>query len=136
MDYTYGVDIFDYDFEKKYPMEKKIFMNGEWLVKDVFRVFVRVNEDVPFDNKVTHAFFATENPDYVVIFRTENNDPMFTTDPGCEIVGRFQIDFENDIPFEEQEIEVTFMFGDTDLRVLCKHINTGKVKTLTLDIAN
>ncbi|XP_052218934.1 heat shock 70 kDa protein 12A-like isoform X3 [Dreissena polymorpha] len=136
MDYTYGVEIFYYDFEEKYPMEKKILMNGQWMVKDVFMVFVRVNEDVPFDNKVTHTLCPNENPDYVAIFRTENNDPMFTTDPGCELVGRLAIDFENDIPLEEQKIEVTLMFGDTDLRVLCKHVNTGKVNTLTLDIAN
>ncbi|KAH3876117.1 hypothetical protein DPMN_039398 [Dreissena polymorpha] len=99
-----------------------------------FHIYVRANDDAPVDSKVTHNFTLSDNPDYVVIHRTQNEDPIFTTD--CDILGTLAIDAENGIPLIEQKIQVTFMFGDTDLHVLCTHVNTGIVKTLTLDIGN
>ncbi|KAH3690953.1 heat shock 70 kDa protein 12B-like [Dreissena polymorpha] len=136
MDYTYGISAWSRYDEKRHPADRKVYKNGEWMVENCFHIFVRANDDAPVDSNVTHNFTLADNPDYVVIHRTQNEDPIFTTDSGCDILGTLAIDAENGIPLLEQEVQVTFMFGDTDLHVLCTHVNTGIVKTLTLDIDN
>ncbi|KAH3808118.1 hypothetical protein DPMN_136469 [Dreissena polymorpha] len=47
--------------------------------------------------------------------RTKDRDPAFTTDPGCEQLGRIKNSCDTDIPLQEQIIKTTFMFGDTEL---------------------
>ncbi|KAH3815777.1 hypothetical protein DPMN_144308 [Dreissena polymorpha] len=136
MDHTYGVKINEIYDEEKHPIDKKVYRQGEWRVENCFEIFVRANDDVPVDSKVTRNFTLSDNPDYVVIHRTQNEDPIFTTESGCDILGTLAVDAEIGIPLLEQEIQVTFMFGDTDLHVLCTHFNTGIVKTLTLNICN
>ena len=59
MDYTYGIEMYGKYVENKYPVEKKLFRTGDWMVLRVFEVFVRVNEDVPVDRKVERTTTPT-----------------------------------------------------------------------------
>ncbi|KAH3808149.1 hypothetical protein DPMN_136500 [Dreissena polymorpha] len=53
MEYTYGRNIrVDYD-ENKHSADQKIYKQGKWVVNDGFKIFVRADEDVLVDSKVT-----------------------------------------------------------------------------------
>ncbi|KAH3808088.1 hypothetical protein DPMN_136438 [Dreissena polymorpha] len=131
MDYTYGVGISNIFDEKIHPVERREDINGIWIVLNCFQIFVRFNQEVQFDSKVTHLSYPVTKRSKIGIFRTKDRDPEYTTDPGCEQLGVIEMDNDEQIPLEEQETKTTFMFGDTELRVVCETL-TGKVDTLTL----
>ncbi|XP_052819950.1 heat shock 70 kDa protein 12A-like [Mya arenaria] len=59
--------------------------------------------------------------------RTTHENPEYTTDPGCELLGTIRLECSKDIPLQHQVLETTFMFGDTELLVKKKNMSTGKV---------
>ncbi|KAH3806717.1 hypothetical protein DPMN_135041 [Dreissena polymorpha] len=128
MDYTYGI--------------------REWIIKNVFEVFVRVNEDVPVDSKVERLTTPHSKSSRIPIYRTRVRDPVFTTDPGCELIVTVEI-LRN---FKQSDIQgirqgpglhkisrmlkhkTAFMFEDTKLLIKQTNTKPGKEHTLTLDL--
>ncbi|KAH3808095.1 hypothetical protein DPMN_136445 [Dreissena polymorpha] len=135
MDFTYGIRIREQYDENRHPAERKVYLEGKWKVENSFKIFVRCNEDVPVDSKVTHLTIPTCEHGSINIYRTKDRYPAFTTDPGCERLGLIEIERDKDIPLKEQKTKTTFMFGDTELHILCENVMTGKVETLTLDLS-
>ncbi|XP_052218752.1 heat shock 70 kDa protein 12B-like isoform X3 [Dreissena polymorpha] len=135
MDYTYGIHVWAYYDEKIHPAERKVYQDGAWIVDNLFDIFVRANEDVPVDSKVSHRTIPSSQSSRISIYRTKNREPYFTTDPGCEKLGHIDKNSNRDIPLKEQITKTTFMFGDTELHIWCENVKTGEVETLTLDLS-
>ncbi|XP_052819952.1 heat shock 70 kDa protein 12A-like [Mya arenaria] len=133
MKYTYGTSMYRSFDEKKHPDDKKVLNNGEWLVPYCFKVYVRVNEDVGVDHQVTNAGTPVSKISLTPVYRTAQVNPDFTTDPRCELLGTIKLENSSDIPFEEQELEDTFLFGDTELLVKSKNTVTGKEAFMTFE---
>ncbi|XP_052819941.1 heat shock 70 kDa protein 12A-like [Mya arenaria] len=129
--YTYGISGHTTFSEKKHQGKKKVMLNGEWKVRDCFNVFVRVNEEVGVDHQVTIQSTPYSEISLTPVYRTTQQNPDFTTDPGCELLGTIELENSMDIPFENQYIEDTFLFGDTEL--LTKNTFTGKEAFLTFE---
>ncbi|XP_052218930.1 heat shock 70 kDa protein 12B-like isoform X2 [Dreissena polymorpha] len=136
MDYTYGVRGWKQYDEEIHPAERKVYKHGKWRVNNIFKVFVRANEEVQVDSKLTHEANPHSTQSCIAIYRTKDRDPAFTTDFGCEQLGELVIYRDKTIPLEEQQNKTTFMFGDTELHVMCENVKTGKVETLTLDLSH
>ncbi|XP_052760622.1 heat shock 70 kDa protein 12B-like [Mya arenaria] len=133
MKYTYGVNGFVKFDEQKHPEEKKVLKNGEWLVKDCFKVYVRVKEEVRVDQQVTMQSLPISKTSLTSVYRTTQEYPEYTTDTGCELLGSIELENSTVIPFNEQKTEDTFMFGDTELLVKTKNITTGKEAFMTFE---
>ncbi|XP_052819969.1 heat shock 70 kDa protein 12B-like [Mya arenaria] len=131
MKYTYGTEVLRSFDENKHQAEQKIWMQGKWKVDNCFDVFVRVNEEVRVDQQVTRECTPNSEISLTHIYRTTKQNPEYTTDPGCELLGTVQLENSTDIPFREQVIETTFMFGDTELRIKMKNTTTGKRAFMT-----
>ncbi|WAR14071.1 HS12A-like protein [Mya arenaria] len=121
-----AVGVFDWFDEHKHPKEKKVWIDGEWSVDDCFDVNVRVNDEVIVDQQVTMASVPTSEISLTSVYRTTQEDPEYTTDPGCELLGTIELENSTEVPFEFQDIVTTFIFGDTELLVKKKNIATGK----------
>ncbi|KAH3806718.1 hypothetical protein DPMN_135042 [Dreissena polymorpha] len=134
MDYTYGIEMYGWYDENKHPVGKKLFREGKWMAEHFFEIFVMVNDDVPVDSKVYCSTTPGAEISVIPIYRTKVRDPVFITDPGCELLGTLEIENDKDMPLEEQTNKTTFIFGDTELLIEIKNISTGKVETLTLDV--
>ncbi|KAH3815790.1 hypothetical protein DPMN_144321 [Dreissena polymorpha] len=135
MDYTYGIALWRIYDEKIHPVEKKVYQYGKLIVYNLFKIFVRANEELQVESKVTHFITLTSEHTNITIFSTKDRDMAFTTDPGCEQPGRVIIDCDINIPLQEHETKITFTFGDTELHVFCENVKTGKVETLILDLS-
>ncbi|KAH3751170.1 hypothetical protein DPMN_185719 [Dreissena polymorpha] len=98
-----------------------------------FQVFVSVNEVIPVDHCVLYHANPLSQISIFPVYRTQSENPRYTTDSGCELLGSFTIANTSNIPFHDQEIVVTFMFGLTELLVKAKHMHTLKEEVLTLD---
>ncbi|WAR22029.1 HS12A-like protein [Mya arenaria] len=132
MKYTYGTEVYRMFDEKKYQ-EETVWMNGNWYVPKCFDVYVRINEEVRVDQQVTMESIPNSEISITPIYRTTQVSPEYTTDPECELIGTITLENSLDIPFEEQDITTTFMFGDTELLVMTKNAFTGKEALMTFE---
>ncbi|XP_052761061.1 heat shock 70 kDa protein 12B-like [Mya arenaria] len=131
MKYTYGTEVLRTFDKNKHPAEKKLFMQGKWKVDNCFDVFVPVNEEVKVDQQVTRGCIPNSEISLTHIYRTTKQNPEYTTDSGCELLGTVQLENSTDIPFQQQVIETTFMFGDTELLIKMQNTTTGKDAFMT-----
>ncbi|XP_052784409.1 heat shock 70 kDa protein 12A-like [Mya arenaria] len=133
MKYTYGTKVFSEFDEKKHPCDKKVWKNGGWWVPNCFNVYARVNEEVRVEDQVTMIGTPYSKVSLTPVYRTIQENPEYVTDPGCELIGTVRLENSIDIPFEEQDIEDTFVFGDTELLVKTKNMATGKEAFMTFE---
>ncbi|WAR14057.1 HS12A-like protein [Mya arenaria] len=125
--YMYGVSGYrDFD-EKKHPEEKKKLLNGEWSVPKCLNVYIRVIDEVEVNQQVIMKSIPTCEITLTSVYRTTQENPEYTTDPGCELLGTIRLECSSAIPLQHQVLETTFMFGDTELLVKKKNMSTGKV---------
>ncbi|WAR26455.1 HS12A-like protein, partial [Mya arenaria] len=98
-------------------VDKKYFDkdDGKWWVRNCFDVFVRVNKDVPIDFQITQEFIPTAYKTTSPIYRTTAENPVYVTDPGCELLGKLELELPRDIPLSELDHDITFLFGGTEL---------------------
>ncbi|KAH3748380.1 hypothetical protein DPMN_182825 [Dreissena polymorpha] len=135
MSHTYGISLYN-DFDgSKHPLEKRILVYGKLRVANCFQIFVRVNESIAVVHEVTHTTIPVDNTTETsfCVYRTLSENPMYTTDPGCELLGKLRIKNIANVPLHDQKHIVTFMFGHSELLVKVKHTLTGDIETLTLD---
>ncbi|XP_052819942.1 heat shock 70 kDa protein 12A-like [Mya arenaria] len=133
MKYTYGTKVLVEFDEKKHPGDKKVWKNGEWWVPNCFKVYSRENDKVGVDVQVTKMGTPYSKVSLTPVYRTIQENPEYVTDPGCELIGTIRLENSIDIPFEEQDIEDTFVFGDTELLVKTKNMATGKEVFMTFE---
>ncbi|XP_052780257.1 heat shock 70 kDa protein 12B-like [Mya arenaria] len=135
MKYTYGVDA-DVVYDKKIHSEDKKYYDkddGKWWVQNCFTVFVRVNEDVPVDHQKSRGYNPIGYRSITPIYRTTAENPMYVTDPGCELLGTLVTELPRDIPLSELHYETTFMFGGTELVVKKRVEKTDDEQILKLN---
>ncbi|XP_052779593.1 heat shock 70 kDa protein 12A-like [Mya arenaria] len=127
-----GIGIFD---AKIHSEDKKYFDkdDGKWWVRNCFDVFVRVNKDVPIDFQITQEFIPTAYKTTSPIYRTTAENPVYVTDPGCELLGKLELELPRDIPLSELDHDITFLFGGTELVVKVRVRKTGQEKILKLN---
>ncbi|KAH3690962.1 hypothetical protein DPMN_192788 [Dreissena polymorpha] len=100
-----------------------------------FKIFVKANEDVPVDCNVDTCNLCSRHTCCIGLNRNNYSDPIFTTDFGCELLGKIEISRDTYISLEEQKHKTMFMFGDTELHVFCEKLKTGNVETHALDLS-
>ncbi|WAR14077.1 HS12A-like protein [Mya arenaria] len=105
MKYTYGTRMFDIFDGKKHPNEKQVWLDEKWLVDNCFNVFVRVNEEVGMGQQVTRESTPALKISKTQVYRTTQDNPKYTTDAGCELLGTVQLESSTDIPLQQQTIE-------------------------------
>ncbi|KAH3717970.1 heat shock 70 kDa protein 12A-like [Dreissena polymorpha] len=132
MPYTYGIECLKLFDPKKHFGRIKTNKDGKWLVRS-FRVFVKINEQINENHRVTYSFNPVSTMPCTCVYRTVLPDPEFVTDKECELLGTLSIRVREDVPLGDQTYNVTFMFGDTELLVIVKDTTTGKEDQLTLN---
>ncbi|XP_052778664.1 heat shock 70 kDa protein 12A-like [Mya arenaria] len=132
MKYTFGVSV-DNFYDGKIHSKHKKYLNkdGKWCAKDCFDVFVRVKEEIPVDRQITKGYSPTGYRTITPIYRTTAANPIYTTDPACEL-GVLITDLPKYIPLSELSNDTTFMFGGTELVVKNRVRKTGKEENLKL----
>ncbi|XP_052781208.1 heat shock 70 kDa protein 12B-like isoform X1 [Mya arenaria] len=134
MKYTYGVEVKMIYDEKIHSDDKKYFdEDGKWRVFKCFDVFVRVNKDVPIDHKITKGYIPLAYRTSIAIFRTTTENPVYVTDPGCELLGKLILELPRDMPLSELNTDITFIFGGTELVVKGRVRKTGEEQILKLN---
>ncbi|WAR26407.1 HS12A-like protein [Mya arenaria] len=135
--YTYGVSVNSY-YDDKIHSEEKKYLNerGEYRVHQCFDVFVRVNEDIPVNHEITKGYVPRAYLTYTYVYRTTAENPVYVTEPGCELLGEIETELPRDIPLSELDNDTTFMFGGTELVVKKRFRATGQEVILKTKFLN
>ena len=135
--YTYGYGVKSKFDASKHPQEKMII--DSYGKKRVDRCFEKVVEigtsvDVGKDIKSPSGYFLNkEGRTTFSIYASTELDPEFTTDPSCIKVGKLELGDAPGKTMAENEAQVYFAFGDTELNATVKILKTGKVMKKTVD---
>ncbi|XP_060596205.1 heat shock 70 kDa protein 12B-like [Ruditapes philippinarum] len=126
MTHTYGLSVVEDFVERKHKNAKVKFINGQKHADDVFWIMIRAGEEVKIGKVISKGPFTPVAPDRssVIVYCTEEMDPEYTTDIGCKYMGTVVVDHANGRSEKDNQLEISFIFGDTELFVKTVNIRT------------
>ncbi|KAK3602824.1 hypothetical protein CHS0354_026375 [Potamilus streckersoni] len=116
--YTYGINISPPFDPAKHPQDKKVSVGGNARCKDVFKKYIEAGESVRIGEARTgkHVTIKSNQKEMLLkIYASPNKNPMFVTDPNCELLGRVVVKLPDTI--DNIRVDVKMMFGETELMI-------------------
>lgn len=135
MAYSYGIrGSTTYD-KRRHPESSLVVDNGKEKVRNAFMSFIAANEEANVGHEVTKGCSRGKHPNFTIfsVFRSRSADPIFCTDPGCERIGVLKVFHWDGETKADKKMDVTFIFGETELRVKVRIRKTGEEFYLTID---
>ncbi|KAK3605680.1 hypothetical protein CHS0354_013477 [Potamilus streckersoni] len=126
--YTYGKNscpVFD---KKVHPEEKKIIIDGVARCNDVFGLIIDAGTEIKSDFKLSKSCFTVKKNQRTMCLSfhySVGKTPMFTTDPGCHLLGTLRIEIPNPST-EDRYVDLTYEFGSTELKVTAVERTSNK----------
>ncbi|KAL4235380.1 Heat shock 70 kDa protein 12A [Mactra antiquata] len=125
--YSYGAEVTP-KFDPAIHDESRKTRDGERCLH-VFRPFkmkdVEVSENEPV-RRLYHTTRAEQKTIVLKIFCTEHDDVKYTDDDNCNFVGTLSVSL-NEPTMDLQNIDVQYLFGGTEIKVVSTEVNTNKV---------
>ena len=136
LQYTYGFKgRVRYD-SKQHSESDLVIVHGEKRVRNAFIVLARAGDEVYFgDEKTVGRKAGSDGQEYTdyTIMRTMKQHPVLATEPGCCKIGRLRVHHPEGKTQNDNGMDVTFMFGDTELKVKVTVDKTGATFNQTID---
>jgi len=136
LQYTYGIDGWaNYD-ENKHSGATVVDRYGQKEVDNAFIVLVRAGDEVNRGEEKSISMVPIrkeQETSRIPIFRTLGHHPVFTTEPGCQEIGSLTVHHPEGETKDEKAMLVTFIFGDTELKVNVTIKKTGKTFHTSID---
>jgi hypothetical protein len=134
---TIGVRNLRYFLQGSDPGEKKEIINGVPYCKDIFHKLCEADDEFMIGETVTHEVYPLR-PDMTEmtlnLFQTDDKNPIYTTDAGCTEIGKIKVEMPNISKGMERQVNVSLIFGDTELIVKGVDKETGKSTCAHLDL--
>ncbi|KAL3859668.1 hypothetical protein ACJMK2_009876 [Sinanodonta woodiana] len=118
--YTYGVKVTPEFEEGKHPESKKFYVDGKTRCEGVFSPFITMDTEVKRGHQVTQLYGTAvefQRDLKLAVYTSREKTPKFITDPGCQLLGDLDIIIPNPTK-EERTLIATFIFGDTEMKVV------------------
>ena len=135
LQYTYGFDGSTKYNEQIHSGGETFERNGETKVRRAFIVLARAGDEINFGEEKNVGRDPGKNPDYTTfpIMRTLSHAPVFATERGCQRIGFLRVHHPEGSTRFDKKMDVTFMFGETELKVKVTIRKTGKTFYETID---
>ncbi|CAC5405740.1 unnamed protein product [Mytilus coruscus] len=133
---TYGIKGWQEWDPDIHPETKKIRMGGTDRCEDIFFKLASVNDKfvgVHTSSVIFQAFNQNQRTLECAIYTSTDPNPKYVTDPTCQRLGTLIVDLPKLKEGETLEIEVTFVFGGTELLFRAKDLKTGRMLETRLD---
>ena len=104
---------------------------------DVYNKLISVDDMVEVGktsvSKKRHPLYADQRSLTLRLYRSTNPSPMYVTDPGCEKIGSLQVHIQDTTGGLDRSVQLTVMFGDSELKVEATDSNTQAKYTAEFD---
>ena len=135
--FTYGCVVAQpFDDSRHTPEQMCIDSYGDRVVDNCFEKVVEIGTSVDVGKDITAPSTLVLEKDEerpLDIYASTDRDPEYTTDPSCTKVGELNLGKAPGDTYDDNEIQVYFTFGDTELKATVKFLKTGKVVSKTID---
>ncbi|XP_062617906.1 heat shock 70 kDa protein 12A-like [Saccostrea cucullata] len=118
-------------------VSKKIKRGNEVLCGDHFEKFVTINDEFKVNERATISVFpvAADTTEMAVdIYTSTEKNPRYTTDQGCERLGRLVVQMADTTGGLNRQADVTMTMGSTEITVEGKMMPKGKPTKVTFDM--
>ena len=136
---TYGVGVLNRFVASKHPVDKRTKKDGiEWCT-DIFDSFVTVDQSIALGEKVTRRYTPAKSyqtSTIISVYGSEKEHVLYTTDPGVRKCGELYLEMPDTTGGKARELEMTMMFGDTEIRVEAVDLTSGKIAKASIDFLN
>ncbi|XP_060574856.1 heat shock 70 kDa protein 12B-like [Ruditapes philippinarum] len=135
--FTYGLEISIPFDATKHPEEKMIDSDVGTLCMDSFWKAVEIGEEIKDGQEVARIGKAVDdcqNHIKMRIFKSNKQNPIFTTDEGCELIGEIAVPMDCTLKAVDNAVDEIFIFGGTELKFKTKHRLRGDIHELNIDL--
>ncbi|KAK3603238.1 hypothetical protein CHS0354_007568 [Potamilus streckersoni] len=108
------------------------------LCNKIFIKVVEVDESIKLHERRWGKYFKLnmENQDTYSfpIYVSSEGSPTYITDDGCRMLGCVTIaDLDRSVPLKDRKVEMSIIFGGTEMEVEATEFHTGKKSTVVVD---
>ena len=136
MKYTYGFEVSHKFDSSKHPLERMIVDSyGDEVIVNFFNSVIKKGMSVKTGEEIKIENFCMPRKGNAIlkIFASTEQDPEYTTDPSCRLVGTIDVGCALWETKQENMINIYFTFGDTELKACVEILKIGKVLTKVID---
>ena len=133
---TYGVGVLNRFIPSKHPEEKLTKKDGTEWCTDVFDTFVSVDQSIALGEKVSRKYTPAKSyqvSTVICIYCSDKEHVVYTTDPGVKRCGELYLEMPDITGGKARELEMTMMFGDTEIKVEATDLTSGKMAKASID---
>ena len=119
------------------PESKRDNIDGTDYCKDVFQRLVTIGDLVNVNHWVEKEVFASSavmRQMFIKFYQTNEENPKFVTDKGCECIGELIVDMPDTSKGKERSVEVSVFFGETEISVKGLDKTTQKLQEAKLNL--
>lgn len=134
--HTYGFEAMRF-FTEGDPRIKKRKIDNVIYCVDLFEKMVAIGDSVDVGKTVEKEVFASSKDMksmFLKFYQSDNENPKFVTDPGCECIGTLMVEMPDLKGGTERSVMVSISFGQTEITVWGKDKTTGKTQETTLNL--
>lgn len=133
--YTYGIGITIPFVPGEHPESKKDIVRGIALCDDIFDIHLKVGERAELGKPMKERFYDPvegETMAILEVFASTSENPKFVTEDSCFKLGSLVVSVST-INRRDNYISVTLHYNGTELAVIAKEKNTGKIMKTSMD---
>lgn len=135
--YTYGLDIAVRFDVTKHPREKMIDTDVGEYCKNTFWKAVEIGQVIENGHEVSRIGKAVDDFQSKLVLhvvRSNRRNPIFTTEEGCEVIGKIVIPMDSALEADDNAVKQIFIFGGTEFKFRTKHKTLGDRHQLSIDL--
>jgi molecular chaperone DnaK (HSP70) len=133
--FTYGIQLKHIFQEGIDPPENKVQVDGIWYCDKVFMPLVEVDQKVRQNHRVSELFgrvSKSQSSAIIPIYCTKRRNVKYITED-MKSLGRLVLHVPLDEDLTAHNIEVTVIFGGTEIAVTARHIITNELVSCKLE---
>ncbi|VDI54468.1 Hypothetical predicted protein [Mytilus galloprovincialis] len=131
---TYGVRYNPKFNPKVHDQRHYIEINGTPHCASAFDIIMKKDTNVKPGTTVKRSYWSFKEKDTIdfIIYTSENKSPTYTDEDRCSCIGKTTIDISD--PSQIQDLEVEFMFGNTEVSLNAVETKSGNSCQLRFDL--
>ncbi|VDI22930.1 Hypothetical predicted protein [Mytilus galloprovincialis] len=134
--YTYGVQYRPRFNSSIHDPARRVVTHGIQRCIDAFDIFVSIDSEVELGSKIRKEFATSrEFQEFVSfpVFQTIQQSPKYTDEDSCTHIGTLRLAIPNPSRYF-RDLDVEFIFGHTELKVIGYGMQTGRECETALDL--